>query len=173
MIGEFIPPASGKSVDWALAYATAGMRVFPTGANKKPCVLDWPNVATTDEAQIRAWWRSWLHADSAWAVPADVVVVDLDCKNSSNGIRDFIAQEGAHPDQVMTPQAATPSGGRHLIYGANGSIYRNNVRVNGWGIDLRTKGGNIPLPGPRQRARLDQAAHHTACVRARLDPQSG
>jgi hypothetical protein len=133
---------------WALAYARDGLRIFPTGANKKPLIVDWPNAATTDEATIRPWWKRWPYAEIAWAVPADVVVVDLDCKRGDNGIRDFIAHEGMHPDDVLTPQAMTASGGRHLIYVANGSAYRNNTRIKGSAIDLRTSGGNVLLPRP-------------------------
>jgi hypothetical protein len=105
--------------------------------------------ATTDETVIRTWWMRYPHADTAWAVPADVVVVDLDCKRGDDGVKDFAAHEGAHPDTVATPQAKTPTGGRHLVYEANGALYRNGVRLNGSAIDLRTAGGYIVLPGPR------------------------
>ena len=148
-LARFAPPASDAPIDWALAYAAAGMRVFPVSANKKPLTKHGVKDATTDEAQIRAWWTSQPHADVAWAVPAEIVVVaDLDCKRGDDGFKDFIAHEGAHPDDVMTPQASTPTGGRHLVYEANGAIYRNNVRLNGSAIDLRTDGGYIVLPGP-------------------------
>ncbi len=148
MFGDFSPPASDASADWALAYAAAGMGVFPVGANKKPLVEHGVKDATTDQALIRAWWARHPHADVAWAVPAEVVVVDLDCKRGDNGLRDFITHDGKQPDDVMTPQASTPSGGRHIIYAANGATYRNGVRINGSAIDLRTLGGYAVLPGP-------------------------
>ena len=144
----FTPPESDAPLDWALAYAKAGMPVFPVGASKKPLTYHGVKDATTDEVQIRAWWTSWPRADPAWAVPANVVVVDLDRKRGDDGFKDFVAHEGAHPDDVATPQASTPTGGRHLVYAANGSTYRNNVRPNGLGLDLRTHGGYIALPGP-------------------------
>lgn len=137
-----------RPLDWALAYAKAGMPVFPVGASKKPLTYHGVKDATTDEVQIRAWWTSWPRADPAWAVPANVVVVDLDRKRGDDGFKDFVAHEGAHPDDVATPQASTPTGGRRLVYAANGSTYRNNVRPNGLGLDLRTHGGYIALPGP-------------------------
>ncbi len=147
----FEPPASGATFDWALAYAAARMPVFPANAKKEPIGKLCPNGvkdATTDETVIRSWWARWPHADAAWAVPAAIVVVDLDCRRGDNGVRDFAGREaGVHPDDVDTPQASTPTGGRHLVYAANGAVYRNNVRINGWAIDLRTAGGYIVLPG--------------------------
>ena len=69
-----------------------------------------------------------------------------------------MAREGAHPDDVTTPQATTPSGGRHLVYAANGAAYRNNVKLDGSAIDLRTDGGYIVLPVRQQRPHVAQAA---------------
>ena len=51
-------------------------------------------VAPTDGATIRKWWDATPYADPAWAVPADIVVVDLDCKHGANGLRDFRDHEG-------------------------------------------------------------------------------
>ena len=147
-LARFALPASDAPIDWALAYAAAGMRVFPISANKKPLAKHGVKDASTGEAAIRAWWTRQPHAGVAWAVPAEIVVADLDCKRGDNGVKDFTAHEGAHPDDVMTPQALTPTGGRHVIYAANGAVYRNNVRLNGSAIDLRTAGGYIALPGP-------------------------
>jgi Bifunctional DNA primase/polymerase, N-terminal/Family of unknown function (DUF5906) len=145
---NFTPPTSDAPLAWALAYAAAGMGVFPVGADKRPLVEHGVKDASADEAQIHAWWARWPHADIAWAVPVEIVVVDLDCKRGDDGVKDFVAHEGAHPDTVITPQATTPTGGRHLVYEANGATYRNNVRLNGSAIDLRTIGGYIVLPAP-------------------------
>ena len=53
---SFTPPDSDAAVDWALAYAACGMAVFPVKADKKPLTEHGLKDATTDEAQIRAWW---------------------------------------------------------------------------------------------------------------------
>src|SRR5271166_6339744 len=112
MIRDFRPPESDAQLDWALAYAgAAGMPIFPVGADKRPLTEHGVKDASTVEAVIRGWWGRWRHADIGWAVPAEIVVVDLDCKRGDNGIKDFIAHEGINPDDVMTPQATTPSGG--------------------------------------------------------------
>jgi AAA domain/Bifunctional DNA primase/polymerase, N-terminal len=104
--------------------------------------------ATLDAGILRGWWRRWPHAEPAWALPAGLVVVDLDRKQNEDGLRDFAAHEGVSPDDVSTPQATTPSGGRHLVFAADGAEYRNGVRINGSAIDLRTLGGYVVLPGP-------------------------
>jgi hypothetical protein len=146
MVFSFQPPTSTAAVDWALAYAAAGMAVFPVGANKKPLTEHGVKDATTDADQIRAWWARWPHAEIGWAVPSGVVVVDLDRKAGADGLKDFFEHEGIEADAFETAIAVTPSGGRHLVFDAKGEAYKNGVRVNGSPIDLRTSGGYIVLP---------------------------
>ncbi len=148
-LADFQPPASSSPLDWALAYAKAGLEVFPVGADKKPLTAHGFKDATTNEVVIRAWWGTlWKHADIAWAVPPENVVSDLDVKGSKNGLRDFVTLEGVEPSAVETPMASTPTGGLHVIYSANGVSYKNAVSLNGSAIDLRTAGGYIVLPTP-------------------------
>ncbi len=77
-LADFQPPASDAPIDWALAYASAGMAIFPVGANEKPLTPHGLKDASTNDTAIRSWWRRWRHAYIGWAVPADVVVVDLE-----------------------------------------------------------------------------------------------
>ena len=168
---DFQPPASDAPIDWALAYASAGMAIFPVGANKKPLTAHGLKDASTNDTAICSWWRKWRHADIGWAVPADVVVVDLDRKGSSDGLQDFHAHGDVGVDDVPTPQASTPTGGRHLVYSANGSACRNGVRVNGSAIDIRTGGGYIVLPGPRNgRAWLKPLSTPLATISKWIQP---
>jgi len=140
---NFEPPSSTEPATWAYAYAAVGMAIFPCGANKRPLTLHGFKDATTDEETIAAWWRSCPFADPAWAVPTDIVVLDLD---GGAGLKSFAAEEGRDADSIETPTATTPRGGLHLITSAGGVAYRNSVRVNGKGVDLRTAGGYIVLP---------------------------
>jgi hypothetical protein len=132
---------------WALAYASVGMAVVPVAANKKPLTPHGLKDATTDGAVIRTRGARWPCSDQAWALPADIVVLDLDIGKGGNGFRDFAAHEGKGAETIETPQASTPAGGRHLIYAATGAAHRNGVRVNGSAIDIRTAGGYVVLPG--------------------------
>ena len=141
-LAAFKPPAAdAPMLAWALAYTACGMAVFPVNAQRKPLTRRGLKDATTDETQIRGWWTRWPHADPAWAVPSPIVVVDLDCKNGGNGIKDFADHEGAHPDDVATPQASSPTGGRHLVFDTHGATYKNNTHLNGWpSISKRSAG---------------------------------
>ena len=83
---DFQPPSSDAALDWALAYAAAGMAVFPLKADGSPLTERGFKQASTDAEQIQRWWKRWPHAEIGWAVPAGVVVVDLDEKNGKRGL---------------------------------------------------------------------------------------
>jgi uncharacterized protein (DUF927 family) len=134
---------------WALAYGAAGMKVFPVSANETPLTPHGHLDATSDPATIRSWWGKWPHADIGWALPKEVVALDLDESGNRRGLRDFEALASVGADTVETPQASTPTGGRHLFHSANGRAYKNWVKpIAGKGIDTRTLGGYVVLPGP-------------------------
>jgi hypothetical protein len=139
-----IPQAVGA----ALAYAEAGMAVFPVRADKTPLTPHGVKDATRDPASITAWWRLYPYADIGWAIPPSAVVIDIDRKNGRDGFKDFERMTGASADEILTPQASTPSSGRHLVCGTNSKAYRNGVRIAGLSIDLRAIGGYIVLPSP-------------------------
>src|SRR6516164_1412692 len=128
------------------AYANYGLRLFPCRADKKPLVPHWRDDATCDDAAIAAWLRQWPHADWAWAVAATVVVVDIDVKGGKNGYRDFERLDGHDPRTVDAPAATTPSGGMQIFYAA-AKLYKNRVAISGTGLDTRTLGGYVVLPG--------------------------
>jgi putative DNA primase/helicase len=133
---------------WALAYAAYGLAVIPVAADKRPITTHGLKDATRDPAIIEGWWRRWPYADSAWALPATVVVVDIDVKAGKNGYRDFERLDGRDPRTVVTPSTSTPSGGLQNFYAAS-KLYRNRVAVERTGVDLRTEGGYVVLPGCR------------------------
>jgi Bifunctional DNA primase/polymerase, N-terminal len=146
MIFAFQPPGSAAAGDWALAYAAAGMAVFPLKADGSPLTEHGFKQASTDVEQIKRWWKRWPHAEIGWAVPAGVVVVDLDEKNGKRGLTDFFDREGIEAEAVLTPIAVTPSGGRHLVFDDLGNPYPNKAWIFGTGIDLRSAGlGYIAL----------------------------
>jgi hypothetical protein len=131
----------------ALLYAAQGLSIFPVSAAKKPLVSHWRADATTDQVTIEAWLQKWQHCDFGWALPANVVVIDIDVKHGKNGYRDFEKIIGCRPQDVATPQATTPSGGLQLFYAAS-KPYKNAVAIDGTGIDVRALGGYVVLPLP-------------------------
>ena len=64
---------------------------------KKPLTLHGFKDATSDPEVIKAWRRKWAHCDFGWAVPADVIVVDVDVKHGKNGYADFKGLAGCDP----------------------------------------------------------------------------
>jgi hypothetical protein len=137
---------------WAQAYAEYGLAIFPVKADKTPLVAGGLKSATRDPAVIEGWWRRWRYADPAWAVPSSVAAADIDVKHAKNGYRDFERLDGRDARDVTTPSASTPSGGMQLLYAA-AKPYRNRVAIEGTGIDVRTEGGYVVLPGHKNGRR--------------------
>jgi hypothetical protein len=132
---------------FALMYAACGMRVFPVTADKKP-LIKWKEGASADPAAIEAMWRRWPYADIAWALPAGVVVLDIDVKHGLNGYRDFVRLTGSSAFGAETPMTTMPSGGLQLFY-AGSKTYKNAApAIPGTGLDTRAEGGLVVLPGP-------------------------
>jgi Bifunctional DNA primase/polymerase, N-terminal len=151
MIGAFEIPGSHAPLDWAHAYARAGLRVFPVSMNKRPLTRRGFKDASSDEAVIRAWWGRWRHAEIGWAIDEGLVVIDLDDKNGRRGLADYQTLAGISADETVTPQASTPTGGRHLIFACSGGPAKQFAgRIPGHpGIDTRVGGkGYVVLPGP-------------------------
>jgi hypothetical protein len=94
MLSDFSPPASDAPIDWALAYIGAGLAIFPVKSDKTPLTENGVKDATVSENMARVWWRRWPHAEPAWAVPAGIVIADLDVGKGANGLKDFEAHGG-------------------------------------------------------------------------------
>ena len=135
-------------VEIALALAARGWPVFPTGANKRPIIKDWPNRASTDEATIRAMWAQYPQAPVAIVTGrrSGLFVVDVD-------------KEGGHPihDRLdPTMLVGTPRGGAHYYYRMpdgldDDDVLRNTQKADkclGYGdVDTRGNGGYVLAPG--------------------------
>ena len=95
--------------DGPCATRPPAMRIFPVNARGTPLVAHGYKDASSDPAAIEAWCSKWAHCDFAWALPADIVVVDLDEKHGKHGLRDFRDLAGCDPRDVLTPHGTTPS----------------------------------------------------------------
>ncbi|MCI1978264.1 MAG: bifunctional DNA primase/polymerase [Bifidobacteriaceae bacterium] len=134
--------------------AGAGVPVFAcVPGGKRPLLgsrgfLD----ATTDRAQIGAWWRR--VPDANLAIPtgrvSGVVVVDIDV----HGVNGFDAFHTARAVGLLPRPSVvvrTPSGGMHLYYPARQSIEQRSWQAARAGIDFRGDGGYIITPPSRVR----------------------
>lgn len=144
----------------ALHYATQyGWRVFPLhsvdasgcscgreqchGPGKHPRTARGCTDATTDAAQIRAWWAQWPDANVGVATGGGLVVLDIDPRSGGDdALVDLRRRLGALPDTV---ECLTGGGGRH-IYLAVPCEVRNSAGVLGAGVDVRGDGGYVVAP---------------------------
>lgn len=132
----------------ALAWAAAGLRVFPCRASddgrgkvKTPLVPSWQANATTDPETLEALWAQHPNAMPG-LVTEGLLVIDCDRKPNIDGVEAF--EKLAHKiglDYSGAMQIKTPSGGRHLIWriGAEPQI-GNRTGVLPDGIDVRSQG---------------------------------
>ena len=98
----------------ALAYAEAGIPVFPIDRNKRPLCPHGHKQATTNTDIINQWWSDWPEANIG-SVPgaSGWCVVDLDPPDGPDNWRELGARFGEHPD---TWTVRTPRGGLHIYF---------------------------------------------------------
>jgi hypothetical protein len=124
------------AVDYATRLHWPVFPIFP--GQKNPLTRHGYLDATTDEKQIRAWWKAWPYANIG--APTGVVF-------------DVIDVEAEHLDlflQTLGPtvysRVRTPGGGLHLYVAVTG---RRCQRL--WFGDFKGKGGYVLLPPSRIR----------------------
>ncbi len=153
--------ATPVNLDAALCYAARGWHVFPcresdgkpytdrdgkerTPRAKQPYTPHGLDDATTDPAQIRQWWGRWPGAAIGLNCGrSGLLAIDLDTKHGHNGPATWAALGLSEAGALLSQ---TPSGGRHVVYTANGAQLGNTAGRLGDGIDTRGNGGYIILP---------------------------
>jgi len=125
----------------ALDYARLGYAVFPCRPNAKlPATGHGVLDATSDVAQITAWWRRWPQANVGLSCNG-LVVIDIDPgglawpgdDDKRRGIRG-----------TGCPVQRTPRGGFHLLFSVPaGHQWRCSASLLAPGVDVRTNGGYV------------------------------
>jgi hypothetical protein len=137
----------GSASQWPLAYAHAGMRILPVGADGTP-LIKWGEGATAHRPTIESWFPRWPHCDIAWALPPTVVVVDIDRHHAGqDGFTDFLRLAGVAVDEVEAPRASTPRAGRHIFFDSGGRCFKGTY-IPGTGIETKSAGRYVLLPLP-------------------------
>lgn len=137
---------AANKLDWALHWAGVGYPVFPVVSNgKRPAVEKaWRDVATTDPAQIAAWWNE--NPDYNIGCPLGRIgyaAVDVDPKNDGpSGFAALTAELGPLP---RTFTVKTPSTGRHIWLKVEGA--RTDAGQIAPGVDVRGEFGYVVMPG--------------------------
>ena len=141
-----------RPLDAALQYATRGWAVFPLPAGSKEpfprgVLADDQGrggfyVATTDLELIRQWWARWPRANVAVATEASgLVCVDVDVKDRHQGMAEWQAiRESLGHEIAQTITQRTPTGGLHVLYGANGHKIKSVGDIRD-GIETKAVGG--------------------------------
>jgi hypothetical protein len=152
-------------LDAALDYARRGLRVVPLyspngrgctcrqgtacrDAGKHPRLKEWPRLATTDPAQIRAWLRSWPDTNIGIATGAasGVFVLDVD----PAGLDWLAAREGEHGRLQKTPTVLSGRRGQHFYFAYPRDI---TIKIDAGeiapGVDVRAEGGLAAAPPSR------------------------
>lgn len=136
--------------DAAIEYAKKGFAVFPLKyRDKVPLTRNGCKDATTDAAQIKAWWQKYPNANIGLATGSasqNVFVIDLDV-DEDRGIDGYHSLEDwqrEHGDFPETWTAITGRGGYHLYYRGNGKIKNRAGIIDG--VDIRGNGGYVVAP---------------------------
>lgn len=124
-----------------------GWRVFPLEPRgKEPATVHGLLEATTDEAQIRAWWEAVPDRNVGVATGGGLCVLDVDDKPAnaalgSDMLRDW---ELAHGDIAETVTAQTGSGGAHYYYRVAAPVPSSQSDT--VFVDVRCEGGYVVAP---------------------------
>src|SRR5215217_2939622 len=149
-----------NKLDAALDAAKKGYRIFPAHnpifrdsgtvacscgrpkckeVGKHPRISGWQQSATTDEYQIREWWRD--HPDANIATPTGdgLIVLDEDTEDA--------AAEAERRGYEQGPVVKTGRGRQRHFRPRDGAKYKNSAGDLYPGLDVRGKGGLVILPG--------------------------
>jgi hypothetical protein len=137
-------PTTPVLIDAALAYAAAGLPVFPcVPRGKRPAIPRGFLAATTNPETIRRYWRL---ADRNIGIPTGSIsgfwILDIDQPDGESSLRALEAKHGPLP---ATVEAITGSGGRHLWFRYTCAIQSTAARI-APGIDTRGDGGFVIAP---------------------------
>jgi hypothetical protein len=135
-----------RNLRQALAYGRHGWPVFPVAPSQKiPVTPRGFKDATTDQAQIRAWWTA--HPDHNIGIATghpgpDVIDVDQH-GTAGNGFAAWNqARRAGLADRPMAI-VRTPSGGMHAYYAGTG---QRSATIASQHLDFRSAGGYVVAP---------------------------
>jgi len=140
--------ARQSKLDAALDYARKGWPIIPL-SEKLPCIKGGHGYkdGTTDEAQIKEWWKQYPDANIGIVTGkrSGLLVLDIDIKKGKRGDESLRALEAEHGALPQTLKSQTASGGWHFVFRMPNVKMksRNGVRE---GIDLLADGKYFVAP---------------------------
>lgn len=149
--------SSTSNLTVATSLAKVGLRVFPARAfrgatsdhwKKRPCVIHWQNVATSDPDQIDHWWKEF--PDAIPAICCGPIVIDADRRaGGPDGVAALMSLVANHGEWPEHPVTFTPGGGEHHYFAQPTPPLGNRTGQLPDGIDVRGLGGFIIAPGAK------------------------
>src|SRR6516164_4971511 len=140
----------------ALELAHAGIPIFPARITtrfnsweKSPLVKRWQEAATTDEIQVRSWWKQFPVAVPGIELGrAGLVVIDPDRHGKAvDGVEAFAQLATDIGGLPVHPTTDTPSGHHHIFRQNGGEPLGNSPGGLPRSVDVRGNGGWIVGPG--------------------------
>ncbi len=143
---------------------------------KHPRITNWQELATTAEAEIRAWWSRWPQANIGILTGSRSGLIVMDFDPGDSGTDSLAMLQGLYgelPDsvQVVSGRLDEVSGrhGLHLYFRHPGGeiLIPSSVKTLAPDIDIRGEGGLVVGPGSLHatgRRYEWEAAHHPADV---------
>jgi putative DNA primase/helicase len=110
---------------------------------KHPRAAKGVSGATTDAAQITAWWQQYPRANIGLAMGAgsDIVCLDVDPRHGGDAsLADLTEQYGDLPE---TAAVTTGGGGFHLFFKHPQTQFKNSSSKLAAGLDIKTDGGYV------------------------------
>jgi hypothetical protein len=137
-------------LEQVLRLAQRGCRLFPLIAQgKKPMKgFGWKELATTDEAQLLAWFKQFSECNWAVATGSEskMFVLDVDGAAGRESL-DLMADQGyAMPPTLMTETGKTLSYHFWFGYPNDGTVVHNSVSKLAPGLDIRGQEGYVVVP---------------------------
>lgn len=134
-------------IEHALEYAARGWHVFPVKSDKRPYTRNGFKDATTDEKQIRKWWKQWPHAGIGLATGerSGVWVLDVDGENGQRSIAEFELDCDAQLPRTLSASTPSSRSAHHYFSIPVGVEVRSKVGVLP-NVDIRGCGGYVILP---------------------------
>jgi hypothetical protein len=160
----------------ALRYANRDWPVHPLDG-KRAIIKGWPEIATTDEGQLRSWWTDYPDANIGviGGLRSGIFVIDFDGVLGRETLRALEETLGPLPPTLV---AETPHG-FHLYFRHPEVTLGNTVCKLGPGVDTRGEGGYVVAPRSvvdgrsyRWNTEIDPAQLPDAWVEALLRPKS-
>lgn len=140
-----MPLVGEPIVEWAVWYATVlGWRIIPC-RGKRALVEDWRNAASSDEAQIRAWWAQHMNANIAVLMGHGLMTVDVDEeKGGPASLTELCAVAGETMPPTTTSQTGSGGESRHYLFRTDEPV-RKQVAFRP-GVDIQGEGSYIIVP---------------------------